>query len=149
LRYRASLFEIHEIHVDGEVVEGEGGEETLIFTSCRYPKKFIFGIALVFFSEFDGVGWFNLRLRQVPNLKVFILIDGKKLTDSGCETRFVISKVLSSFKYFFVFRLLHFCIVKVKQTPPNLCYSIVTLMVPHSNRCSKFFIIKPTQMILK
>ena len=45
-------------------------------------------------TKVNHVSGLVLRLRKVPNLKVFILIDGKELTQSSGESWLIISVIL-------------------------------------------------------
>ena len=83
-------------------------------------------------AEVNYVRWFVLRLRQVPDLEVFVLVDGEELAQTSCKPRLVVSEVLRALEVLVVFVVVVDVLVfEVEQTPLNLSDGKCTLVVPH------------------
>lgn len=95
-------------------------------------------------TELNNVSRLVLTLCQVPNLKIFVLIDCKEFTYSCSISGSIISKVLCTFEILFWLFICHYLsIIEIKQTPLYLGYWILSLIVPNGNRCSIILIKHP------
>ena len=135
LRYRTSLLEVHQVHFNSEVVQGESCKETLIRARCWNLVQLLLGIYVVLMAKMDCVGWFHSALRQVPNLEIFRLIDCKELTDTRCKPSFAVLEFLV------IIGCRTLVVIKIKQTPFDLRYCSLALLVPYSYRSSILSII--------
>ena len=81
-----ALLEVHQVHVDRAIHQGEGGEETLVGARHRDPVEFR-GVRLpvVLLAEVDNVCGLAHGFLQVPDHEVLALVDGEELAQPGRE----------------------------------------------------------------
>lgn len=85
--------------------------------------------------------WLDHALRQVPNLEVFELIDGEEFAHARCEPCVLIAQVLRSNELLLEFGVCQdFGLVEVEQTPLDLRYRALALVVPDCDGCGILFV---------
>jgi len=95
----------------------------------------------MFLVKMNDMGWFILRLLQVPNLEIFSLVDCEELTDTGRKLRLVRVGRQHNF-VFLAFFLLSFSFVKVKQAPFKGSDGSLTFLIPDCQRRCILFVVE-------
>lgn len=144
----AALLEVHEVHDHGVVLQGEGREEGLVLTRCRYAVQLVRFAALMFVAELDRVSRLVLRLVQVPNLEFFVLVDREELTQACGESGVLVSEVLDALDVLLVL-FLDVDVIKIKEAPLDLGNGIDGLVVPDCNRRREVLVEESTNIWLQ
>jgi len=129
----ASLFEVHQVQIHSVVLQGKCREERLVWACCRYFIHFVLLVTLVLVLELYHVGRLGSRLLQVPDLELFLFVDGEEFAHSTGKPL----AVVDAGHCLFALDLL-----EVELAPFYLSNWTFALLVPHSQRGCKAFVVQ-------